>query len=347
MMLYYHTGGAGWLRSANWTHGEPCENNWEGVYCCPEQMPYLIPLVGQQEVMDSSQREQQRCSSVNPFARRRRTTHILDEPPDWDSLGPEMNFTGDQDLPAAHFCNPGTSYGDDRDLSRCVVVRIDLSHNNLTGNINFEVDVYSGDQVNHRTRGFNALQELNLEDNNLVGDIPVWFRTIPALQAVKMGNNLLSLDRTNQERAAEVCNTQGVTCYDSGLPGMKQQSCRAFGGNIVVIRPYASADGMPCHTCLDKDIVLASWYSSVYWGFLFIVITYVFAVWLAAKGGTSGAPFLPMSIKKIFRRNGAMPHRTTLKRWVACTVVITLHYQTIVLIGSVRPYWPRTSEIVN
>ena len=42
MQFYLQTGGpTTWLRNDNWLVGEPCENGWFGVVCCPETYPYV------------------------------------------------------------------------------------------------------------------------------------------------------------------------------------------------------------------------------------------------------------------------------------------------------------------
>ena len=100
----------------------------------------------------------------------------------------------------------------------------------------------------------------------------------------------------------------------------------------VILEPYS---GM-CHTCEATPTVLARWYGFLLIPMLAGVVVYVLAVWIAAKGGSSSVKY----VSKWF----ALPQGATLKRWVACSAVISFHYQTIILVGSVRPYWPTSVQ---
>ena len=45
MQFYLQTGGpTGWIRNDNWLVGEPCEDGWYGVLCCPEHFPTVDAL---------------------------------------------------------------------------------------------------------------------------------------------------------------------------------------------------------------------------------------------------------------------------------------------------------------
>jgi hypothetical protein len=40
--MFEQLGGAQWLRSRNWGIGHPCENEWEGITCCPIHNPNCL-----------------------------------------------------------------------------------------------------------------------------------------------------------------------------------------------------------------------------------------------------------------------------------------------------------------
>ena len=308
--LYNSAGGPGWLRAENWTYGEPCNDGWHGVICCPIDFPYLIG-----PEFDPAN---QRCSRT---AERRRLSHD------------GATYIDVTDIPGMtdHLCSAGTAYGDDRDLARCTVVQVDLNANNLTGTIDFHVDTYPSPDL--RTRGFTNLQLLGLAENHLVGNLPQWMIEVPNLVKITLGGNSFTRSDANYLIARSFCNSPGSNCSKSGLPGFGgaevSGSCNAFGDNIVILEPYNGG----CHVCDPTSTVLSNWYLLMF-GYFFFLAIYVGAVWVAAKG-----PFHRLV------RCCATKYGQSLKRWVAASVVISVHYQTIILVSSVRPYWPREAQI--
>ena len=298
--LFDAAGGLTWLNNSGWGVGEPCEDGWYGVYCCPLSMPYLIgpdlPV------------EQQFCSA-SPAARRR-TFH-----PD-DAENVSLAALPDN---GAHFCSPGTSFGDDRDMSTCMLVQLRLERNNLTNTLNFD---YGYEDVSIlRNVSFGHLQNINMEGNALSGRFPMWITQLPTLRAARFDGNTFTINYQDELAIAAMCDL--ITC--DGLPGFGSD-CGAFGQSAVLLWPQQDH----CYVCDAASTVTGLWWG-VYTTPAFLLIPlYVLMVRLYAKGGFG------------FTRISACtsPHPTTLKGWVTCSCVLSLHLQTTVLIGNAQPYWP-------
>jgi hypothetical protein len=251
--------------------------------------------------------------------------HLLD-------IGPadpryEVDFS---EIPpdSVHFCDRGTSFGNDTDLALCTVTMILLDNNNLDGTLDFPVDFMQDPDL--RRRSFSDLQLMSLQNNKIRGIFPEWIGQLPALRSVRLSDNYLDFTNLNQDRAAAVCNQPTVNCNDSGLPGYRSGSCLAFGDDIVMLEPYAAR----CHQCRPTSQVKTFWYWTLIL-VLIIVAVYVVAVWNTAKGGVGIS---------ILRKYTVMKHGATLKRWVACSAVLSMHFQTLLLVGSVRPFWPKNVQ---
>ena len=322
MNLYDYTNGQSWYNRRNWSIGEPCIDNWYGVYCCPVTMPYIVgPLYSPTE---------QRCSAT-PSIRRQLE-------PGWHrKLSHEavtnINLQLVNEAGAGeHFCSSGVSYGDDRDLAVCTPVMVILDSNNLDGPLDFFVDSYPNPSL--RQRGFSDLQAFSVQNNYIRGTWPTWLEGLPMLSHVRFALNQFDLTDSNQNAMASFCNRPGVDCSDSGLPAYNDGSCFVFGRETVLLEPYSAR----CHVCEDSGVVSRNWYLLLFLPLMIILVIYVGLVWNAAKGGR-GFAFV-----RCLRCT--MSHGATLKRGVACSAVFIMHYQTIVLIGTVLPFWPNNIQSI-
>ena len=275
-------------------------------------MPYLINF----ETLDPAQ---QYCSS-NPRSRRRRLIH---------NTG--VNDTGALDtLPAdgAHFCHWGTFHGNDTDLARCAIVQILLNENRMSGYLNgLSIDAGS---LDIRNRTFYNLQAISMESNGIGGTFPLWVTELPNLRIFRFSNNNISMSPHAYAAIVSMCERTGsnsVNC--SGLPH-NGGSCRAFGENAAMVRPYDST----CHLCEEPENVKSYWYLRLFLPVAVLFLIYIIMVYAYAQGAHN------LRIIPNFLR----PTATNVKGWVSCSCVIIVHYQSITLIGSARPIWPRSIQ---
>ena len=71
-----------------------------------------------------------------------------------------------------------------------------------------------------------------------------------------------------------------------------------------------------------------------------LLLAYVGLIYVYARGAPW--PELPQRLKPLAQR--IAPRYNSVKGWVACSCVVVLHYQTLILIGGVRPFWPRSVQ---
>ena len=116
--LYWTLGGGSWSRQRNWFVGEPCVDGWEGVTCCPEEMPIYQQGVGCRPLVSEERRLEEGEGEL-----------IRDDVA-FTPLHAEPNRTYPEGCASPH--KTGTPI----DAARCVVVDIDLNSNNLTGTLN-------------------------------------------------------------------------------------------------------------------------------------------------------------------------------------------------------------------
>ena len=167
---------------------------------------------------------------------------------------------------------------------------------------------------------------IRMENNSITGQFPSWITELPSLRAVRFWNNSFTPNAADEAMIAALCNRPGMNCTSSGLPGVGG-TCQAFGPSTVLLYPYQRS----CWACPDGGEVIAKWYGLVI-GVLIAVVVYVFLVRLYAHGG--------YGITKI--KSCTSDYPTSLKGWVTCSCIISLHLQTTILVGSFRPYWPRS-----
>ena len=325
--LYRSTNGTGWADNTNWLDGEPCTNGWAGVYCCPLSHPYLIGA----ETLDPSQ---QYCSSRPPSSNtpgrrtRRRLAHDNVSEPVPVSIIPDDG---------AHFCSTGTWYGNDTDLARCSIVQILLRDNNLAGPLRFlsidvwpDADTMSANSYPYqylRNYTFNNLQAMNVESNKVSGRFPTWITTLPSLRVVRFMDNELDVQEEDFPAIVQMCERPGFNC--TGLP-QRGGSCLAFGENAVLLRPFDES----CHDCADPTATLTQWVLVVFLIAVIIVVGYGGAVAWSSHGG-----------ERVLKKWASLtPQTPSLKGWVACSCVMSMHYQTIVLLGGARPVWPDSTQ---
>ena len=125
MQLYAGTQGEGWTDNTGWGSGEPCVDAWFGVTCCPRSHQQLS-------------RDGQLC------------------------LG-EVSVNESDAVPPPHpsACHSNSYSGiPENDAALCVVVRLTLPNNNLTGSL-------AGGVL-----ALPVLTGVDLRNNNITGAIP-------------------------------------------------------------------------------------------------------------------------------------------------------------------------------
>lgn len=179
--FFHITGGMHWLRNDHWLEGEPCENGWYGVVCCPEGFP-LIDEEGRCHMVDDSEwllagGNVTNRSAFNADFRGRPVVgvgrRLQADGGDLDgSSSPPPEYAG---LRVAPFgCRSGTSFGTVADRSKCRVAMLDLSSNNLTG-------TFARNESGVWTPMLCALQSLQvllLHNNSLGGEVPNGFGAV-------------------------------------------------------------------------------------------------------------------------------------------------------------------------
>ena len=217
VQFYYQTGGpTDWRRDDNWLIGEPCENSWYGVVCCPVGFTAL-GSDGLCRAEGALNGESKLPFNLNSGALNATVT---------GGLGSEVAPLG---------CRSGVSFGaagGDADRTRCRVVRIELPSNNLVGTLALrnatDPDPDSTLPINvlcpmlelqflilpnnslrgplpddivpatNETDGLSALplpqaaclprlRHLDLEDNELSGDLPLFIRS-RQIEVAKLGS---------------------------------------------------------------------------------------------------------------------------------------------------------------
>ena len=188
--MYEAFGGATWLRADGWGSGHPCENGWYGVSCCPENLPEIDETdvcrpAGYHEA-------KRRPGSPTPSGNRTAFQYVAtapSPPPGSRLLSVESDgVLGEAAFPAG--CWSGLSMGDERDLTRCVVAKIDLHSNNLTG----QIDANSSGTPRNMLCGLANLQWLNLFNNTISGPLPddIGPYCLPSLRYLDLEDNQLS-----------------------------------------------------------------------------------------------------------------------------------------------------------
>ena len=234
--LFRTTGGelGGWIRADRWLTGEPCVDAWHGITCCPADYPYF---------------KGGRCAKHE--ARRQ-----LGHTPPVDTSTWE--------------CASGFVTGTVADAARCVVVKIDLSRNNLTGTLNSSIFrlpylkelVLRGNSIRGLLQPLVADRSADLEGPSLLEHIDLSLNEFKYPQPTALFDAVLGRCR------------RGIDCI--GLP---PQSCLAFGAE------YSVRTDLPerCVECVDRTMALFALLGLVA-AFLFLAAIYVFMMLRHPKG---------------------------------------------------------------
>ena len=179
--LYYATGGSTtWVDSTNWLVGEPCADRWHGVACCPKDAKLFV-----------TEQDVDYCCPSQPC-------------PADSSLRYEL---GSNETRAV--CESGSS----TEAAKCVVVRLALPSNNLTGRL----DAAQPEGVDQPDLlSLESLVELDLTDNSITGVLPaslssrVWNRL-----ALRLNRFYYSADCASDADAVSSTNST-ANCDASG-----------------------------------------------------------------------------------------------------------------------------------
>ena len=266
-----------WISFDNWLEGEPCVNGWEGIWCCPWDLPYLEHRPGS----SSSPNTDYWCSSNN------------DEDDGDVNEGVELlDFYSRKDAewqPAgAGGCSAGTVTGTAADLAKCVVVRFHLPRNNLQN-------------VMGESLGFlSTLIDLDVSENALEGPLPVFFTSRKWLSLKMSGNRFFytesygvaGADGSDDEISVAArgliqhCK-QGSSC--SGVPPL---SCEAFA-SYRCPRCFFVVETLNPDLCIKCDVNPTLPIMYMAGAGLLIVMAFAFYTWLintypaALRGGIS------------------------------------------------------------
>ena len=115
-MLYETTGGPWWRNNSGWMQGEPCVDQWFGITCCPQDFPDYQPKPVQQCQSEDECNKVFECRSQDGFS-------AVPPPVTPGAVHPNG-------------CSSGNVTGNVAfDYATCVVVKISLPNNNLTGTL--------------------------------------------------------------------------------------------------------------------------------------------------------------------------------------------------------------------
>ena len=342
--LYQHTEGWNWKNSTNWLVGEPCQDRWYGIQCCPLELPFFLPKL-------------QECSSEPPAGSTRRALR-MSRAMGWVPSAKPRKLSAED---ATEFCATPIT-GTDLDIAPCLLTQLLLKDNNLVGDLAFTVhtfeDGYDDDEIEDypredtwitmRNLTFAHLSNLDIGDNTLSGEFPLWMTELEYIQEAELENSDFIYTDNAAAAIKRMCNRGNVDCMqwpDSGLPPI---SCTAFGQSVAVIPPQRTE----CYMCPRAHEVALWWIIMVVfvWG-----LTLLFALMTLRQLRREDSPFsraspllgdkevedpgLSTDSESATVRRGLL-NTHPFKRWVAATIVVSIHINSLVLVGSARATWP-------
>ena len=247
--FYWALGGPNWTVQSNWLISEPCLAAWYGTACCPVSHPLLDGTIG-----DIGS---QRCC-----ARGVGGAALCNE-----SSIPII----DSRERAAQHCAAGTRTGKTSDYTRCVLVKLELANNSLSGDLNristSLSSLYSSPSPLNLTaalddrrqllelpqwqRTFHDVQVFHVQHNQIHGQLPIWLHQLKHLQSLRLDSNHFDYDmpvhgRSGLDPLFARCRkgfnvrNEIVTC--TGVP---PESCSAFVPLAAVRKDHRHA----CVTC--------------------------------------------------------------------------------------------------
>ena len=319
--LYYATSGQNWFNSSNWLSGEPCQDAWYGVFCCPKELPYL-DLSAQQ------------CTSVAPYRRRllaadsdESTHHSLDahgahgahsmtplgqasvapsllpshpsrlkEQRAWDLVHGNPSVRSLSVEESAAYCQ-STITGYDGDIAPCVVTQLLLGTNNLVGSMTFDVPTQWGGAdlasfpTDHstwedmRNLTFYLLANVDLGHNDLFGVFPFWLTELPYLANADLSASTYDYSDAVAAAIAGMCGRATMDCSGWSESGMPPVSCTAFGDGFALLEPERTK----CYDCPEPSFVAGLWWA-LFGGFAFLTALYTWLVRLSLARIGWGVP---------------------------------------------------------
>ena len=262
-------------------------------------------------------------------------------------------------------CASGNSTGTPADAARCVVVRLDLAGNGLSGALEMEHlcalpwlgelflqgngaglagatllpeggDVASGDvaSANWPDGCFQSLRVLNLEGNGLTGALPAWLPRLDALEGVSLGGNDFSIptDWDDAIAAAESAPGENGALPRPGPSVRTGESaerlirrCRSFSTTCSGMPPLSCA-AFGAHYKIELDDPSKCIYCAPY------AITRSLISLIALSVAFCG--LLALYVVLLNR------DRTAMKRWVSTLSIFFAHLQVLAVLGNLSLQWP-------
>ena len=296
--------------------GEPCVNQWLGVYCCPDDRPHLVKKSGMAREEDGPRRYACRKSPTVPTATPSAVGSeaavssgnvALDEDLDLD----EWHAYAGEVWPAG--CR-GSAVGAEARAARCVVVMLELRSNRLAGTLPDGLGQIP------------TLRVLDIRDNQeLTGTLPDFLIEREWLllgiggssfQYAKDGSDESDLNDADIHESVVMlmqhCNQAGVRC--EGLP---PRSCSAFGsercdGCFFVVETLDPTKCLSCEPSPLKPILTMS--GMVLAGLVFLAGY----AWLVQR------------------------HPEMIQGGWGTFAIFLQHTQTVSIMGQLRLQWPPT-----
>ena len=227
LTLYSWASGPRWVRSDNWLTGEPCEDDWYGVTCCPVSYPRLI--------------------SANANS----TSSTWGGAAGWCVPANSSNSALAPSAGRDPMRCKARSYTGERgyalDESRCVVVALRLPDNNLTGVLNESLAA----ELSH-------LQVLDLSGNSLKGQLPASVALLSPpgdFSFLRLAENNFDYSDSSGQisdvvqllvQRCKLGSTEGGIGQCEGLPPTSCTSFDAYDGSIYTVSSSAPDTCVKC-----------------------------------------------------------------------------------------------------
>ena len=261
---------------------------------------------------------------------------------------------------ASEYCQSPIT-GTDKDIAPCLLTELTLGDNNLVGDLGFTVHTFEdgyGDEnissfpsdstwITMRNLTFAHLANFDVANNVLSGPFPFWFTELEYLQEAHLKNSEFDYSENAVAAVKQMCNRGNLNCLDWSDSGLPPISCTAFGQSVAVIPPQRAT----CYFCPRAHNV------ALWWVILVVIVwgmSIGFGVMALRQLQRVGSPLSAVSpelAEKVGEPSlstddlsasvGHPPLNTyPFKRWIAGAVVVSVHVQSLIIVGGARANWP-------
>ena len=265
--IYHTVGGENWTRNGRWLQGEPCVEIWFGLACCPFTHPALVGPIDDPGLQECCARD---ATTGKPLCNPSNRIPIIDNK--------QRGF---------EHCHTGLETGTWADISKCVVVKMQLPQNGLNGRLpDFNIqeaatipalstnqsswddmmgdagsgsgEVGSGALISSRRslqaelmyweRTLHDLHDLHLEHNELSGPLPIWLNHLAHLRSLRLQGNTFEYQSPSPGWTTPL-DSLLVQCTEGDVVclGLPPGSCGAFGTHAVAVLNQRHA----CYTACE------------------------------------------------------------------------------------------------